>query len=472
MANEIIAFNELSQMATTMARSGMFGKTPDQMLSLMMIAQAESLHPAIAAMEYDIIQGRPALKGQAALARFQQSGGSIKWITRTEAEARAVFTHPQGGSLEISWTIERARKMALDQKDNWKKQPGTMLQWRCVSEGVRAVFPACLNRMYLAEEVQDFEPMRDVSPEPSASREPEDIVQLADIKAAEVNRADDAERALIQALKSKANAIQRELGIKKEEAAEIFEACGRDAAAYVAKLEKMRDVRPTPEGDDFQLENAPAEEPVDLSELVVTLEEYAACESTPAACRADINATLVRGETDVGKLVALLEKAKSAHKQWFTPGECSGLILGGSFMKRFLAFIIPVLVIFSLAGCTEMAAAAQAKEDALTSDAAIARRNLETAEQNFKVFRRVVFYNGITGEYVLTIEGYLSIIKDVDGDIVVTVKTDDGKYLKHYLGLSDNVTYFSEALLPNAVSSKRYNVVFKPLSIAPTIEVK
>ena len=106
------------------------------------------------------------------------------------------------------------------------------------------------------------------------------------------------------------------------------------------------------------------------------------------------------------------------------------------------------------------------------SDAYVARSNLETAEQNFELFRRVVFYNGITGDYILSIEGKLAIIVDTDGDLVVTVKTDDGKFLKHYLGLSDNVTYFSEQLQPDAASDKRYRVVFKPSVIIPDVEIR
>ena len=127
-------------------------------------------------------------------------------------------------------------------------------------------------------------------------------------------------------------------------------------------------------------------------------------------------------------------------------------------MKRaILAILAAVVVAVSMIGC---------------SDASVARANLETAEQNFEVFRRVVFYNGITGEYILTIEGRLAITIDMDGDLVVTVKTEGGQYLKHYLGLSDNVTYFSEALAPNSVSTKQYKVIFKPSVIVPTIEVK
>jgi hypothetical protein len=125
---------------------------------------------------------------------------------------------------------------------------------------------------------------------------------------------------------------------------------------------------------------------------------------------------------------------------------------------KFLMVALIAIVALSLTGCA--------------SDAQVARHNLEVAEQNFGVDRRVVFYNGITGEYILTIEGKLALIGDSDGDLVVTVKTAEGQYLKHYLGLSDNVTYFSEALRPNDVSVQGYRVIFKPSVIIPTIEVK
>lgn len=142
-------------------------------------------------------------------------------------------------------------------------------------------------------------------------------------------------------------------------------------------------------------------------------------------------------------------------------------------MKKIIVVIMSVFLLAILVGCDPaMEAAAVDRANALTSDAAVARRNLETAEQNFQVYRRVVFYNGITDTYVLTVEGYLAVTVDTDGDLVVTVKTEDGKYLKHYLGLSDNVTYFSEALAPSSVSSRQYRVVFKPSVIIPTIEVK
>lgn len=125
--------------------------------------------------------------------------------------------------------------------------------------------------------------------------------------------------------------------------------------------------------------------------------------------------------------------------------------------KAILTILAAVVMAVSITGC---------------DDASSVRYNLERAEQNFNVYRRVVFYNGITGDYILTIEGMLAVVVDEDGDLVVTVKTEDGQYLKHYLGLSDNVTYFSEALAPNSVSAKQYKVIFKPSVIVPTIEVK
>jgi hypothetical protein len=123
----------------------------------MLIAQAEGKHPASVAAEYDIIQNRPALKSHAALARFQQAGGKIQWTSRTDDKASAKFSHPSGGEVEITWTMDRAKAAGLTGKQNWKTYPAQMLSCRVVAEGVRAVFPACLNGTYLVEEVQDFD---------------------------------------------------------------------------------------------------------------------------------------------------------------------------------------------------------------------------------------------------------------------------------------------------------------------------
>ena len=110
----------------------------------------------------------------------------------------------------------------------------------------------------------------------------------------------------------------------------------------------------------------------------------------------------------------------------------------------------------------------------LSSDSDVASRNLSTAAENFEIDRRIVFYNGITGEYMLTIEGRCSIDnqKGLPNAISVTCKVGDDLYKKHFLGLSDNVTYFVEQLEGKGVSVYHYRVIFKPQTIIPDIDIK
>lgn len=107
------------------------------------------------------------------------------------------------------------------------------------------------------------------------------------------------------------------------------------------------------------------------------------------------------------------------------------------------------------------------------SDADVASENLSRAADQFEIQRRVVFYNGITGEYMLTVEGACSLGNyDSTRQLTITCKTGPSAYKKHFLGLSDNVTYFVEQLEAAKVSEYHYRVVFKPSIIVPDIEVK
>ena len=105
-------------------------------------------------------------------------------------------------------------------------------------------------------------------------------------------------------------------------------------------------------------------------------------------------------------------------------------------------------------------------------EADIASQNLSTAADQFEIHRRIVFYNGITGEYILTIEGLCSLgNNDTGARLSVTCKTGPKEYKKHFLGLSNNVTFFMEQLDSAQASPYQYRVIFKPLSIVPDIEV-
>ena len=104
-------------------------------------------------------------------------------------------------------------------------------------------------------------------------------------------------------------------------------------------------------------------------------------------------------------------------------------------------------------------------------DARLASNNLSRAADNFEIDRRIVFYNGITDTYMLTIEGRCA-ITDEQKQLEVTCKIGEDAYNKHFLGLSDNVTYFAEQLETADVSAYHHRIVFKPQAIIPDFDFR
>jgi len=187
MENALITMPDMERAAGFIAKSGLFGvKTIDQAMALMLVAQAEGRNPYEAARDYHIIQNRPSLKADAVLARFQQAGGTVEWVAYTDSKVIGKFTHAQGGTVTIDWTIDKASKIvqqtrdglqALTDKDNWKNYPRAMLRARCISEGVRTVFPGVCSGTYTKEEIEDMSPeslkpeMEVINPEDSKKAE-------------------------------------------------------------------------------------------------------------------------------------------------------------------------------------------------------------------------------------------------------------------------------------------------------------
>lgn len=126
-------------------------------------------------------------------------------------------------------------------------------------------------------------------------------------------------------------------------------------------------------------------------------------------------------------------------------------------MKKIFVLLV---ILFAFVGCSR-------------SDADVASRNLSTAADQFEIQRRIVFYNGITGDYILTIEGLCSLGNyDTDLRMSVTCKVGPDTYKKHFLGLSDNVTFFAEQLEPAPAGEYRYRVIFKPEALVPDIDLE
>ena len=150
---------DLIEISKRVAGSGLLGsRDENQIFTLMMLAYKDGINPVQASMDYHIIQGKPALSSHATLVRFQKAGGKIKYLKRTDNECTIEFSHEQAGELTITWNMERAKQAGLNlNKQNWKQYPRQMLAARCIAEGVRALYPACLDGLYLVEEVQDFE---------------------------------------------------------------------------------------------------------------------------------------------------------------------------------------------------------------------------------------------------------------------------------------------------------------------------
>ncbi len=106
-------------------------------------------------------------------------------------------------------------------------------------------------------------------------------------------------------------------------------------------------------------------------------------------------------------------------------------------------------------------------------DADVASRNLSVAADQFEINRRIIFYNGITGEYMLVIEGLCSLGNyDAAREVTVTCKTGPNAYKKSFLGLSDNVTYFAEQIDSAGVDVYHYRVIFKPAAIVPDVDFR
>lgn len=160
---------EMEKLAETVAKSQMFGmKTKEQALTLMFVAQSENRHPMSVVMDYHLIHGEPSLKAEVMLSRFQAAGGKVDWKQYDDTAAEASFSHPAGGKITVRWDMARAKQAGLSGKDNWQHYPAAMLRSRCISEGIRTVYPGATGGFYTPEEVQDIPPDELDNAQPSA----------------------------------------------------------------------------------------------------------------------------------------------------------------------------------------------------------------------------------------------------------------------------------------------------------------
>ena len=185
-----VSLADMERMAEAFAKCGLFGfNTKEQALALMLISHAEGRHPALAARDYDIIQGKPSKKTEAMARDFMSGGGKIKWIEGpTDKGGKAEFSHPSGGTVVIDWDVKRAQQAGLFNKNTWKTYPRAMFRSRIISEGIRAVGPFATSGMYVPEEVADFgpapKPAKNVTPKKTTKKAPppDKLIEEKEIK--------------------------------------------------------------------------------------------------------------------------------------------------------------------------------------------------------------------------------------------------------------------------------------------------
>ena len=133
-------------------------------------------------------------------------------------------------------------------------------------------------------------------------------------------------------------------------------------------------------------------------------------------------------------------------------------------MKKFSILLASFLVMILMVSCTAQGQFERERYEAkYTTQYAKSANDLEKAEGNFKVYRRVIFYNVRLGETVFACEGYCHVQIDSDGDIELVIKDDEDRYLRHYLGQKQDITYFSEQLRASDIPEKdRYRITFNP----------
>jgi hypothetical protein len=273
-----MGFGEMERLAVSIAKSNMFGmKTPEQALVLMAISQAEGRHPALAARDYDIIQNRPAKKAEAMLRDFLEGGGKVEWHALSDSIADATFSHPQGGTVRITWDMQRATQAGLGGKDNWKKFPRQMLRSRMVSEGVRTVWPTATSGMYVAEEVADMPAKEPPHNGPTIEHEkPPATIANGNSRRDEINRETPMGQ---RAAAAAAPRPPRQVATTAYDTAWLAPLDEQDPAVWIVNLERVlaactSQTEVTEAGGHVSVRNAVSKAPTDIrrrvSELLAT----------------------------------------------------------------------------------------------------------------------------------------------------------------------------------------------------------
>ena len=118
-------------------------------------------------------------------------------------------------------------------------------------------------------------------------------------------------------------------------------------------------------------------------------------------------------------------------------------------MKKILCLILVLVMVLALVGCDTQASRVS--------------YNLSQEADNFNNIRQVTVINCLQGDVLFQMTGKISITADtVDNQLEIIVEDENGKYKKHFIGLSDNVTYVVEDITSGDVDNYKYTLNFNP----------
>ncbi len=162
---------DVRYMAKAGSASGMYGMSEAQAFTLMVICEADGLHPIQALRRFHMMKFRgkdgveratATLKAAAILAEMQRGGWTVEWTVECDDQAKqeAFFSHPRKcpkGKL-VRFTVEDAERAELltgRNADNWRKYRANMLRARVISNACYMLDPGITQGFYTPEEIAD-----------------------------------------------------------------------------------------------------------------------------------------------------------------------------------------------------------------------------------------------------------------------------------------------------------------------------
>lgn len=174
-------WSQIKEIAAVAIKSGLLPagiKSPEAAAIIALKGRELGLPPMVAFSHIHVIQGKPTMSAEIMLAAIYQKYANADIVIAESTEEKCLIRArrlPAQDYTEIMWDVERAKKMGLLEKDNWKKQRGTMLKWRCISEMKRTVWPEVLMGIdFTKEEIEessgDKSELKDVTPKTPESK--------------------------------------------------------------------------------------------------------------------------------------------------------------------------------------------------------------------------------------------------------------------------------------------------------------